>query len=741
MAVRITLECGHTSMLRMRTTPEGYTHDWEVFVRGVDNADIHHYIEKVVFLLHDTFRNPKRVFKEPPFVVKESGYAGFIIPIEVYLKNKDEPKKFQISYDLHLQPSGPPINKTIRHVEVFRNPSDDFRKKLLKGGAVIVSSRDGSLEKSDTKSSAMVGKPKLNGSESKKHRVTESKTSNQFHDLFGPPIKTTPIKISPDSKKTSQSDKNLVPKPLAVPEKSDKVDKTIKSKESPHKDSRKDKVDEKKDKKVRDSSKEQLKSKEKSKRPPSPGNKSHLSPGSKRPASPVVTKKSLSPLPPTKRPPSPKSKEKEAKKIGQEKEKDNKEKEKIKNNSRSDVDSSKSEKKKDKKKHKDDRDKERKDKYKESEKANVKDVAKIIEKKPEKTDKAEKSDKEKLQEYKSSKDGRKSPKPGKENDKVKDDKSIKEKTEKSEKSDKVKDGRSDKEHKHKHKKREKKDKRDSKDREKKEKRDKSKEESEKQNNASSLVSNPLTSLLTENPERDSSDSAPSMNDDDSLPESKSMLNIKKEPEHVVLSTIPAETAKPLSPGISVEIKKEKSERSRRDKSKGSRGEERESRKRKRSKEDDEVVAKREKSRGQSTSPPLEPVSSSQSPVAMDIDSIHHSEKETKKDFRKEKDGHAINMADNVLNDTDPEQVAPDSTINSTDAEINDPPVFSEDYVSQLKDLQQKIMTLQDNDELQRVVQVIAETGQYEITKKTFDFDLCALDRRTVQRLQQFFSAS
>lgn len=600
----------------------------------------------------------------------------------------------------------------------------------------MVSSRDGSLEKSDAKSSTMVGKPKLNGSESKKHRVTESKPSNSFHDLFGPPIKTAPVKISPDSKKTSQSDKNLVPKPLAVAEKSDKVDKTIKLKESPHKDGRKDKIDEKKDKKVRDSSKDQLRSKEKSKRPPSPGNKSHSSPGSKRPASPVATKKPLSPLSSTKRPLSPKSKEKEVKKVTLEKEKDGKEKEKVKNNSRSDVDSSKSEKKKDKKKHKDDRDKERKDKYKESEKANVKDVTKIIEKKPEKADKTEKLDKEKLQEYKSSKDGRKSPKPGKENDKVKDEKVIKEK------SDKVKDGRYDKDRpKHKHKKREKKDKRDSKDREKKEKRDRSKDESEKQNNASSLVGNPLSSLLTEIPERDSSDSAPSV-DDDSLPESKSLLNVKKETEHAVMSTMPVEAAKPLSPGISMDMKKEKSDRSRRDKSKGSRGEERESRKRKRSKEDDEVPAKREKSRGQSTSPPLEPVSSSQSPVAIDVDSVHHSEKEAKKDFRKEKDGHVVSMADNVLNnkDNDPEQVAPDST-NSTDADISEPPVFSEDYVSQLKDLQQKIMTLQDNDELQRVVQVIAETGQYEITKKTFDFDLCALDRRTVQRLQQFFSAS
>lgn len=44
---------------------------------------------------------------------------------------------------------------------------------------------------------------------------------------------------------------------------------------------------------------------------------------------------------------------------------------------------------------------------------------------------------------------------------------------------------------------------------------------------------------------------------------------------------------------------------------------------------------------------------------MDIDSIHHSEKEIKKEFKKEKDGHGVNMTDNVLNDkdTDPEQVA------------------------------------------------------------------------------------
>lgn len=50
MAIRVTLECGHTSELRAQRTPEGYTHDWQVFVRGVDNAEVHQYIEKGIFL-------------------------------------------------------------------------------------------------------------------------------------------------------------------------------------------------------------------------------------------------------------------------------------------------------------------------------------------------------------------------------------------------------------------------------------------------------------------------------------------------------------------------------------------------------------------------------------------------------------------------------------------------------------------------------------------------------------------
>lgn len=64
--------------------------------------------------------------------------------------------------------------------------------------------------------------------------------------------------------------------------------------------------------------------------------------------------------------------------------------------------------------------------------------------------------------------------------------------------------------------------------------------------------------------------------------------------------------------------------------------------------------------------------------------------------------------------------------------------FTDEYITKLKELQRKIMTLEDNSGLQQIVQVVAETGQYEITTKTFDFDLCTLDESIVQRLLDFF---
>lgn len=41
-----------------------------------------------MFWLHESFANPKVVVKQPPYQVKQSGYAGFNILVDIHFKNK-----------------------------------------------------------------------------------------------------------------------------------------------------------------------------------------------------------------------------------------------------------------------------------------------------------------------------------------------------------------------------------------------------------------------------------------------------------------------------------------------------------------------------------------------------------------------------------------------------------------------------------------------------------------------------
>lgn len=60
MSAKVVFEIGHIASLKSKITPEGFTHEWELYVRGRDSADISNYIEKVVFNLHESFPRPKR---------------------------------------------------------------------------------------------------------------------------------------------------------------------------------------------------------------------------------------------------------------------------------------------------------------------------------------------------------------------------------------------------------------------------------------------------------------------------------------------------------------------------------------------------------------------------------------------------------------------------------------------------------------------------------------------------------
>ncbi|KAL5004604.1 hypothetical protein ScPMuIL_018060 [Solemya velum] len=187
LCVQVKIELGHKASVRKKPTVEGFTHDWTVFVRGQEpSRNIQHFVEKIVFHLHDSFPKPKRVLKEPPFVVSESGYGGFTLPIDIYFKNKQEPKKIPFQYDLFLRLEEPPVNHVRCEKLTFQNPTEEFKAKLLKAGGVIVRPGEEPVNQPGT-----------------------------FTDLFGPPIKTEAIKkpkplkeASPKSEETNNHKQN-----------------------------------------------------------------------------------------------------------------------------------------------------------------------------------------------------------------------------------------------------------------------------------------------------------------------------------------------------------------------------------------------------------------------------------------------------------------------------------------------------------------------------------------------------
>eukprot|EP00099_Drosophila_melanogaster_P009848 NP_001262596.1 ENL/AF9-related, isoform C [Drosophila melanogaster] len=219
MAVKVQFEIGHTSKLRSKKTPhpQAFTHDWEIYVQGVNKADISAFVEKVVFVLHESFPKPKRVVKEPPYAIQESGYAGFLLPVEIYFRNRDEPKRIVYQYDLVLQSTGPPQHHVEVKTHIFEAPSEEFRTKLMRGGGVPVFGANigaGSLartlspsvgsgetahsnEMSGVKAKGVPGTISMNSdlNTGKKHksRSEDPGKSNAFSALFGPPITKTSV--------------------------------------------------------------------------------------------------------------------------------------------------------------------------------------------------------------------------------------------------------------------------------------------------------------------------------------------------------------------------------------------------------------------------------------------------------------------------------------------------------------------------------------------------------------------
>lgn len=655
MSIKVTFEIGHSASRKTKPSKEGFTHDWELFVRGSNGNDVGHFVEKVVFNLHESFPKPKRVIKEPPYTVKEAGYAGFLLTIEIYLKNRDEPKKCTVEYDLDLQPFKTQVNEF-----TINAPSEDFKRKCLKGGGVLINNSN------EFKNREPYGKnppmPTVNDIKKSSKRPEEAKPNKTFTDLFGAPLK------KPDPRSLQNSSPNPTKLPSTTSNKGiektssstgtggkDKGEKS-KHKHSPNKDGKEskksiDNVKPETEKSKKDKTKDRERSDKKEK-------------GSKRPASPSPSSMPISS--------SSSSARNSTNSLPLSKAETFKPKLSSTPVPTSDLAFNKKSNKKEKKSH--DKDRER-------------------------SEKKDSRSKETFSSKEKSSFEATVPKGGSGGMKERDSNAGKDDRDKSKTKSNVsavvdpkitpmgelqkKQHEKDSEKKHKHRKKEKTKDKDAVKESKKEKQHKNTTVAPSPAKAKEPMAikyePPSKSHLSD---KDSSDS-----DVDSPP------SIKQDSENSISDPI----AHKLPPEIEKPAKKP------RERSKATDKEEK-VRKRKSNKKDD---------RESSISPPPSKQSRKDLSPAMherpssSDSAAHHSH---------------TNNNNNVEGATNERKI-------------------SNEYMSELKDLKQKITTLKNNDDLQHVVRLIAATGCYEITKSSFDFDLVQLERGVVERLKEFFTTS
>ena len=117
--------------------PAEHTHQWTVFVRGVDGADITYWLKKVQFKLHDTYAQPLRMIEAPaPFEVTETGWGEFEVGIKMTFVPESGEKPASVYHQLKLHPWGddaeamrekraPVVSQNYEEV-VFNEPSEAF---------------------------------------------------------------------------------------------------------------------------------------------------------------------------------------------------------------------------------------------------------------------------------------------------------------------------------------------------------------------------------------------------------------------------------------------------------------------------------------------------------------------------------------------------------------------------------------------------------------------------------------
>lgn len=130
------IEVGHKTQ-RLKEPFGEFPYRWNLFLRSaLENQHLDKLVSKVVFNLHETFKDPRRVRDSPPFCVREHGYGEFDFPIDIYFNSK-QGTKYTINYFLELPPqdSSTSLSRIRKEVISFLNPDPEFRRLLIESGA------------------------------------------------------------------------------------------------------------------------------------------------------------------------------------------------------------------------------------------------------------------------------------------------------------------------------------------------------------------------------------------------------------------------------------------------------------------------------------------------------------------------------------------------------------------------------------------------------------------------------
>ncbi|KAL4873082.1 hypothetical protein BDV12DRAFT_161290 [Aspergillus spectabilis] len=123
--------------------PVDHTHQWRVYVKGVNGEDISYWLKKVQFKLHETYPQNVRTVEQAPFEVTETGWGEFEIQIKLYFVPESNEKPQTLWHSLKLHPYGADADgkKERREVVisqnyeevVFNEPVEQFYEYLTGG--------------------------------------------------------------------------------------------------------------------------------------------------------------------------------------------------------------------------------------------------------------------------------------------------------------------------------------------------------------------------------------------------------------------------------------------------------------------------------------------------------------------------------------------------------------------------------------------------------------------------------